>query len=162
VNAPEFLVAAEAMESFRHPDRIVIGARAADEAEAVARLLSAVAPEAPVVFLSPAEAELVKLCANAMLAAKVTMANELAAVCEMFGVDWSRIRVAVGLDARIGTGHTALSAERGFGGRCLPKDVDGLIAASRAAGYTPQVLEAIAELNRLIRAGADRSTDLTR
>ena len=155
-------MAAEAMESFRHPDRIVIGARAADEAEAVARLLSAVAPEAPVVFLSPAEAELVKLCANAMLAAKVTMANELAAVCEMFGVDWSRIRVAVGLDARIGTGHTALSAERGFGGRCLPKDVDGLIAASRAAGYTPQVLEAIAELNRLIRAGADRSTDLTR
>lgn len=160
VSAPEFLIASRAMESFRHPDRLVIGARTPEEALPVARLLSMVAVDAPVVFLSPAEAELMKLCANAMLAAKVIMANELAAVCGMFGVDWSRIREAVGLDPRIGVGHTEVTAERGFGGQCLPKDLDGLISASAAEGYRPRVLEAIAGFNRRIRAMSDGRADV--
>jgi UDPglucose 6-dehydrogenase len=151
VVASEFLVATLPMETFTHPDRIVIGARSGEAATIVADLLTRVAPTAPVVVVSPTEAELVKLCANAMLAAKVAMANELFEVCRRFGVSWSRIQGVVGLDRRIGPDHLTVTPERGFGGACLPKDLDGLIAASRGAGYAAPMLHEIATFNRDIR-----------
>jgi UDPglucose 6-dehydrogenase len=61
-----------------------------------------VVPTAPLVLLRPIEAELAKLASNAMLASKVAMANELFEVCSRYGVDWSRVQPAVGLDRRIG------------------------------------------------------------
>jgi UDPglucose 6-dehydrogenase len=150
-SVPEFLVATQPVETFTRPDRIVIGARSGEAAALLADLMTRVAPGAPVVILRPTEAELVKLCSNAMLAAKVTLANELAEVCRRFGVGWSRIQGVVGLDRRIGPDHLTVTAQRGFGGACLPKDLDGLIAASGAAGYLPPVLIQLAEFNRQIR-----------
>jgi UDPglucose 6-dehydrogenase len=155
VVAPEFLVATHPVETFTHPDRIVIGARSGEAATMVADLLTRVAPAAPVVVVSPTEAELVKLCANAMLAAKVALANELFEVCRRFGVSWSRIQGVVGLDRRIGADHLTVTSERGFGGACLPKDLDGLIAAAHQAGYAPALLQEFADFNRRIRRDAE-------
>jgi UDPglucose 6-dehydrogenase len=156
VVAPEFLVATLPMETFTHPDRLVIGARSGEAATMVADLLTRVAPTAPVVVVSPTEAELVKLCANAMLAAKVAMANELFEVCRRFGVSWSRIQGVVGLDRRIGPDHLSVTPERGFGGACLPKDLDGLIGSASRAGYVPTLLQELAEFNRRVRRNARR------
>ena len=61
------------------------------------------------------------------------------------------MQAAVGLDRRIGPEHLTVSEERGFGGACLPKDLDGLIAAARSVGYEPTVLAEIAGFNRRIR-----------
>jgi UDPglucose 6-dehydrogenase len=150
-SVPEFLVQARPMETFTRPDRVVIGSRSGDSASLLTDLMSRVAPGAPIVVLLPTEAELVKLASNAMLAAKVTMANELAEVSRRHGVSWSRIQGAVGLDRRIGPEHLTVSPERGFGGACLPKDLDGLIAAARQSGYSAPVLDEIASFNRAIR-----------
>jgi UDPglucose 6-dehydrogenase len=153
-SVPEFLVASRAVESFVRPDRIVIGAREPETAATIAGLMKTIAPEAPVVVLEPREAELVKLCSNAMLAAKISMANELSDVCARFGVLWSNVQGVVGLDRRIGPDHLTVTAERGFGGECLPKDLDGLIAVSRESGYEPMLLDEIGALNRNVRHGA--------
>ena len=150
-SVPEFLVASRAVESFVRPDRIVIGARSPKAAKAIAGLMKAIAPEAPVVVLEPREAELVKLCSNAMLAAKVSMANELSDVCADFGVEWSNVQAIVGLDRRIGPEHLTVTTERGFGGECLPKDLDGLIGAARGIGHEPRLLSELAAFNRRIR-----------
>lgn len=150
-SVPEFLVASRAVESFVSPDRVIIGARSAETSSLLAELMSKVAAEAPLVVVRPAEAELMKLCSNAMLAAKVSMANELSAVCNRFGIPWTRVQAVVGLDRRIGPDHLTVTSEGGFGGECLPKDLDGLIEASRAKGYAPRLLEGIAQFNRRIR-----------
>ena len=150
-SVPEFLVASRSVESFVSPDRIIIGARSPETSSVLAELMTKVAPEAPLVVVRPAEAELVKLCSNAMLAAKVSMANELARVCDRFGIPWTRVQAVVGLDRRIGPEHLTVTLERGFGGECLPKDLDGLIAASIVKGYEPRLLRGIAEFNREIR-----------
>ena len=152
---PEFLVATDPSETFRRPDRIVIGSGDGDVAQMLSGLMTRVAPIAPVVVVLPIEAELIKLCSNAMLAAKVTMANELFDVCRRFGVSWSRLQGVVGLDRRIGPDHLTVTAERGFGGVCLPKDLDGLIGASRGAGHDPEILRAVAAFNRRVRRRAD-------
>jgi UDPglucose 6-dehydrogenase len=155
VVAPEFLVATLPMETFTQPDRLVIGARSGDAATMVADLLTRMAPTAPVIVVSPIEAELVKLCSNAMLAAKVAMANELFEVCRRFGVSWSRIQGVVGLDRRIGPDHLTITPERGFGGACLPKDLDGLIGSARRAGYVPTLLQELATFNHRVRREAE-------
>ena len=154
-SVPEFLVQARPLETFSQPDRIVIGSRSGDSAAVLADLMSRVAPGAPIVVLLPAEAELVKLASNAMLAAKVTLANELAEISRRHGVSWGRIQGAVGLDRRIGPDHLTVSAERGFAGACLPKDLDGLIGAAEGAGYQAPVLRNIAAFNRAIRRLVD-------
>jgi UDPglucose 6-dehydrogenase len=100
------------------------------------------------------EAELAKLCSNVMLASKVALANELALICERFEVAWPVVQAAVGLDRRIGPDHLTVTPERGFGGGCFPKDLDGLIAAAREAGYAPTLLKEVAAFNRRIRAEA--------
>jgi 3-hydroxyisobutyrate dehydrogenase-like beta-hydroxyacid dehydrogenase len=148
---PEFLVTRAPMETFTNPDRVVVGARSASTAGTLVALISLVAPAAPVIVVDPTEAELIKLCANAMLAAKVSLANEMALVCEAFGVVWERVQAGVGADPRIGSSHLDVFPERGFSGGCLPKDLDGLIDASRSAGHVPPLLEGVAEFNRMIR-----------
>jgi UDPglucose 6-dehydrogenase len=153
-SVPEFLVAARPHESLARPDRVIIGASSDEAASLVASFMSAISPTAPIVRMRPVEAELAKLCSNVMLASKVAIANELAMICEGFGVAWPAVQSAVGLDRRIGPDHLGVTAERGFGGGCFPKDLDGLIAAAREAGHTPTVLQEIAAFNRRIRAEA--------
>jgi len=148
---PEFLVATRPDETFKHPDRVIIGARSTEVAAILEELIGKVAPEAPVVVVQPIEAELAKLCSNALLAAKVAMANQMSDVCERYGVSWPRVKSVVSLDRRIGPDHLSVTEERGFGGACLPKDLDGLIAAAEYSGQTPPLLRAVADYNRRIR-----------
>jgi UDPglucose 6-dehydrogenase len=149
-SVPEFLVSAHPLETLTRPDRVLIGARSAEVFERVRAVMSAVAPGAPVLFLQPREAELAKLAANAMLAAKVSLANELALICERFGVEWTSIQAAVGLDHRIGLDHLTVTPERGFSGGCLPKDLEGLIEAAHESGYASPLLQAVRDFNRTV------------
>lgn len=158
-SVPEFLVATRPKETFTRPDRVVIGAPTPEAAAILAGLMALVAPAAPQVVVRPDEAEMVKLCSNAMLSAKVAMANELHEICSLYGVAWTRIQAAVGLDRRIGPDHLTVTPERGFGGECLPKDLNGLIAAGRETGYEPDVLAAIAAFNRRVRREAARRSE---
>ena len=148
---PEFLVATMPDETFAHPDRVIIGTRSTEVATILEELIGEVALEAPIVAVRPIEAELAKLCSNALLAAKVAMANEMSDVCDRYGVSWPRVKSIVALDRRIGPDHLSVTEERGFGGACLPKDLDGLIAAAESAGHTPPLLRSVADFNRRIR-----------
>jgi UDPglucose 6-dehydrogenase len=76
-------------------------------------------------------AELTKYMENCFLALKVTFCNEFNDLAQCFKVDYSELRELWLLDPRIGRSHTfVLPDDRGFGGKCLPKDVSGLIAAA--------------------------------
>jgi UDPglucose 6-dehydrogenase len=151
---PEFLLADRPDETFTHPDRVVIGARSPEVASTLVGLMGRVAPEAPTIVVRPIEAELAKLCSNALLAAKVAMANDLSDVCDLYDVAWPRVKALVGIDRRIGPDHLSVTRERGFGGACLPKDLDGLIAAAASEGRPPPLLDAIADFNRRLRDDA--------
>jgi UDPglucose 6-dehydrogenase len=97
-------------------------------------------------------AELVKYMENSFLALKVTFCNEFYDLAELYGVDYNELRELWLLDPRIGRSHTfVFPSDRGFGGRCLPKDVEGLISAARSARYEPKLLEAVLSTNREIR-----------
>jgi UDPglucose 6-dehydrogenase len=97
---------------------------------------------------SAREAELAKYAANLYWATRVTFVNEFAKVCERFGVDYERVREAWLQDPRMSEPYTQRAGyPAGFGGRCWPKDLAALIAASEDAGYAPEFLRAVSEAN---------------
>jgi UDPglucose 6-dehydrogenase len=115
VSNPEFLAEGRAVHDFMSPDRIVIGAFAADDADAVAELYASI--DAPIVRTDVNSAEMIKLAANAFLMTRISFINEIANVCEATGADVVAVAEGVGLDKRLGPHF--LRAGIGYGGSCL-------------------------------------------
>jgi UDPglucose 6-dehydrogenase len=145
---PEFLREGSAVEDFLSPDKVVLGSetdRAAETLRGVFDPLVAQAGDPPVVETGVAEAEMIKYANNGFLAAKISLANDIANICKEYGIDSEEVLSAIGLDHRIGAAF--LGAGVGWGGSCFPKDVAAIIAAARDVGYDPAMLEAAVEVN---------------
>jgi UDPglucose 6-dehydrogenase len=108
-------------------------------------------------YTTPEAAELCKYMENAFLAMKVTFCNEFFELAARCGVDYDELRELWLLDPRIGRSHTFVYPdERGFGGRCLPKDLRAVVASAHQRGYEPRLLSEILESNARFRSRADR------
>jgi UDPglucose 6-dehydrogenase len=146
VSNPEFLREGSAIEDFRNPDRVVIGA--SDE-ESIAMMKTIYAPlhqlEIPFVITNLESAELIKYAANGFLATKISFINEVAQVCERVGADVNDVARGMGLDKRIGPRF--LQTGPGFGGSCFPKDSSALVTIAKAHQYPFQIMEAVLRVN---------------
>jgi UDPglucose 6-dehydrogenase len=146
-SCPEFLREGSAVEDFLHPDRVVVGAEAAD-ASAGAEVEVLYEPvAAPVIRTDVSSAEMIKLASNAFLATKISFINEIANVCEELGADVTEVSRGMGLDQRIGPKF--LQPGIGYGGSCFPKDVSALKQLAGNSGYHFQLLTAVIEVNEL-------------
>ena len=77
------------------------------------------------VMVTPKAAAIYKLSRNAMLAAKVTMANYIYRVCENQNVSYNDVSKILKEHANLGTSHWDVpgpDGQYGFGGSCFPKD----------------------------------------
>ncbi len=148
VSNPEFLREGTAIEDFLHPDRIVIGVKT-KRAEKVMR--DVYAPlKTNVVVTDLKSAELIKHASNSFLATKISFMNSVARVCELVGADATQVAQGMGLDPRIG--RAFLHAGIGFGGFCLPKDLEAFHYISRKVGYEFDLLRTVKEVNEGQRA----------
>ncbi|GIW43719.1 MAG: UDP-glucose 6-dehydrogenase [Candidatus Binatia bacterium] len=147
VSNPEFLKEGAAIEDFMKPDRVVIGT---DSARARALLQELYEPfvrtEQPILFMSAASAEMTKYCANSMLAARISLMNEFANLCEKVGANIDDVRRGVGFDRRIG--QHFLFPGVGYGGSCFPKDVKAVIRTAEQHGLDFRMLRAAEEVNQ--------------
>jgi nucleotide sugar dehydrogenase len=112
-------------------------------------------PEAKYFLTDSTTAELCKYMENAWSATKVTFCNEFFEIAKAFGVSYDELRELWLLDGRVERMHTAVFFDRrGFGGKCLPKDVNGIVRASCKAGYEPRLLQEVLASNDRIRKSA--------
>src|SRR5262249_2403031 len=96
-------------------------------------------------------AELCKYMENCFLAMKVAFVNQFFDIATEFNVDFDELRELWLLDSRIGESHTrTVLPERGFSGRCLPKDMRALVTEMASHGRAP-LLEAVLAYNDLVR-----------
>lgn len=146
VSNPEFLKEGAAVDDFMKPDRIVVGA---DDPSAFETMRELFAPfqrrENIIIEMDIASAELTKYTANAFLAARISLMNEISRIAERVGADIEQIRHGVGSDPRIG--HSFLYAGCGYGGSCFPKDVNALIHTAESLGLNPQLLRSVDAVN---------------
>lgn len=107
-----------------------------------------VGPATRIRFMTALDAELVKYFENTWGATKVTMANEFREICEALGANWHRVREGWIDDPRVEPMHTAVfKNERGFAGKCFPKDTNALLHVARKNGVNPLLLEGMIKSN---------------
>jgi UDPglucose 6-dehydrogenase len=99
-------------------------------------------------------AELCKYMENTFLAAKVAFVNQFYDLAQGFGVSFEALRELWLLDERVGRSHTIVTEERGYRGRCLPKDMAAMIHAAQPVGGAP-LLEAVDRYNDEVCRRAD-------
>lgn len=159
---PEFLREGTAVGDFLHPDRVVVGV---DDEVAERQLKEIYAPvlerrfncpvHSPACPNGPApawvvttinSAELIKHASNSFLALKISYANMVADLAERLGADIEEVVRAMGLDPRIGPSF--LSAGLGFGGFCLPKDLQAFVHLAERSGVDFSMLKEAEKINK--------------
>jgi UDPglucose 6-dehydrogenase len=120
---PELVALGDCINGFLNPDFVVIGADDQRSEDIAAWVYGKLAPEAPKLTLSIAEAEIFKVALNFILTMKISFANTLAGICERFkGANVDNISWAIGHDSRISPKF--LKGGLAFGGFCFPRDVE--------------------------------------
>ncbi len=143
---PEFLREGSAIEDFKRPDRVVVGADTDRAREVMKELYRPLyLNETPLLFTSRETSELIKYAANAFLATKITFINEMADICEKVGADVQEVSRGIGLDGRIG--RKFLHAGPGYGGSCFPKDTLALVRTAEEAGAPSSIVQAVVDVN---------------
>lgn len=105
-------------------------------------------PELIINIVDSKTAELAKYMENCFLATKVTFCNEFFEIAEAMHVDYTKLRETWLLDPRIGRSHTFVYEDnRGFGGNCLPKDLNSLIYQAKMLGVDCTLLDSVRKAN---------------
>ena len=146
VSNPEFLREGAAIDDFKRPDRIVIGAEDEFGREVMRKVYRPLfLNESPILFTGRRSSELIKYAANAFLATKITFINEMADLCEKVGADVQDVSRGIGMDNRIGSKF--LHAGPGFGGSCFPKDTLALLKTAEDFDSPTRIVEAVVMVN---------------
>jgi UDPglucose 6-dehydrogenase len=154
--SPENLRLGKALDVFRHPDRIVVGARS-DEARA--RIQELLAPLGrPLQWMRVESAEMTKHAVNAFLATSVVFINEIAAACEATGADAKEVERGLKSEARIGPG-AYLGPGAAFAGGTLARDVAFLLGMGAQLGFETPLLAGVKQSNDVHRQWARRRLD---
>ena len=146
VSNPEFLKEGDAINDFMRPDRVIVGV---DNESAAKQMRTLYAPiirsHEQMLVMGLRDAEMTKYAANAMLASRISLMNEIANLAERVGVDVENVRLGIGSDRRIG--YSFIYPGCGYGGSCFPKDVKSLAEQGRRHKVKSRMMQAIDDTN---------------
>jgi len=159
---PEFLREGTAVGDFFHPDRIVVGVEDEEAERQLREIYRPIldgkfrcpvhepacppGPVPPFLVTTIASAELIKHASNSFLGLKISYANVIADLCERLGANVEEVTRAMGMDPRIGPQF--LNAGLGFGGFCLPKDIQAFICLAERQGVDFGLLKEAEKINK--------------
>jgi len=152
--SPEFIGEGKYYDRYNYSDNVIatpyfIFGGVREDCRYVFNLLVKITgPSKKYQFVSSREAEMTKYVNNCFLATKVTFSNEIKKICEAMKIDYEVVRELWTLDPRVNKSHTIVfENERGFGGKCLPKDLSALVKHSQIYNYDPQFLKEVQKSN---------------
>ncbi len=140
---PEFLREGIALDDFLNPDRIVLGGWDENSLNVLSEAYEQF--EAPKLKTDIKCAEMIKYTSNALLATKISFANEISRICESIGIDVYEVMDGVGLDHRVK--RDFLNAGAGFGGSCFPKDVKAIVKFAKENDLETELLNSVLSVN---------------
>ncbi|MAG28844.1 hypothetical protein CL632_01710 [bacterium] len=145
---PEFLSEKTSNEDFVKPDKQIIGFT--EKSKDIAQSVLDILPDAPYKkIMKASSAELVKYAVNTYYATKVTFGNMLYDLAQSLGADYEEVKQAFVSDQRITDSHFGVmhGGYRGYGGKCLPKDLQALAALGNQSNVDVSLLETVDLLN---------------
>ena len=101
-------------------------------------------------YVSLVEAEIVKMMANCYAAMNVVFANHVYELSQKMKADYGAVQAAHDRIRHRDQNYLSVTSElRGFGGKCLPKDLDFLIDTFARFGLQQDLFNSIRQDNRL-------------
>ena len=156
---PEFLTENTSFEDFAKPDKNIIGftPQSQDLIPEIIKIL----PLAPTLVVRAKEAEMIKCAINAYYALKVIFNNQLFDLCQHSNINYHRVNCGLTMDKRILDSHSEIfhKGYRGFGGKCLPKDLNNLIAFGNEIGLNLPLFRTIREMNERLKVESQENID---
>jgi len=150
---PEFLRESTYIEDFKIPDRTIIGALNAQVALRLLGLYTKRFPGTKIFRTDPTTAEMVKYFANAMLGNIVIFNNVMFDICKALEISYEEVAKLVSEDRRFNTlkNYFEVTTMRGYGGKCLPKDINALIGRAKELDVDVSFIEKMWNENLRIR-----------
>jgi len=145
VYSPENLKLGQAIDRFRHPPMVVLGADDEGALGAAEALFSPLL--APKLRLDLRTAEMLKHVLNAFSATCISFSNEIAALCDLAGADAVALAEAMHYDGRFGP-ETPLRPGLGFAGGTLARDLNALRSLGARSGQGTPLLDAVLAVNQ--------------
>lgn len=152
---PEFLTEANYLEDFLNAQKTIIGASEDLVSRRIAVLYKSHFPKTTIYQTDPTTAETVKYFANAFLSTKVTFANFFYDFCQKIGIKYEEVKKMAATDPRIVDSHLDVTTVRGFGQKCLPKDLVALIGEFKKLKVNADFFETIWKYNKKVRKTYD-------
>jgi UDPglucose 6-dehydrogenase len=120
----------------------IIGGEDATTAKIASFWLTVLHASAPILQCSAIEAEIIKYCENYWIMQRVDYWNDVYEICDTLGGNFIRVREGLVLDPRFSRTHSNVYPKnRGWAGKCLPKDMNALAYKMRKAGNPLSTLE---------------------
>lgn len=148
---PEFLTERASKLDFINPARIILGGILVVD---VQNLYRSRFPHTPIYWTSLESAEFIKYMCNGFFALKVSFMNECYDIALALGLDFQELKKMFLADMRIGNSHVDCpghDGQRGFGGKCFPKDVAGIIHWAEEEGLYFDTLKTARKVNDRVR-----------
>lgn len=145
---PEFVAQGDIVKGFENPDMILVGT-------AVPSILTPIMTDIytrmtktqPIFsFMTPLEAEIVKISLNGFITTKISFANMISDLCDEAGANKHTVLQAIGADSRIGRKY--FQPGLSFGGPCFPRDTRALKQLMDQHSVPSNILQATTEYNQ--------------
>ncbi len=154
---PEFLREGSAVSDFNYPDRLVFGSEDDMTLDALKRLYKYF--DCHKILVNTRTAEFIKYVNNSLLAMQISFSNEMANLANNIkNIDYQDVLEGVLSDHRWNTPKLKNSSSPeiakylvpgcGFGGSCLPKDVEAIVNIGNKKGLKMEILKSVLEINR--------------
>ena len=143
--SPENLKLGQAIDSFKNPHRIVIGADNEVTLDKTEKLFAPI--NAPKLRMNLRSAEMTKHALNALLGMSISFGNEIANLCDEMGADALKVVGALRTDERIGP-KLPLLPGLGFSGATLARDLTVLQNIGDKMNYETYLVDAVLQVNK--------------
>ena len=147
-HSPEFLTEVTAWRDFSEPVFQLLGYT--KRSKSIADDVLAILPSSKYARVLPAIAtEIFKFTRNAFFAVKLSFVNHIYDICKSMGAEYDALKELMFADPWIGGHHLEAvhKGYRGFGGKCLPKDLKTFIKIFDARGERADLLKAADQFN---------------
>lgn len=161
VVSPELLTERTAEQDFLNPKCRIIGGKS-EHATALQALYEEYSTCQPckVAYCSAVTAAYIKYVANAFFATKVSIMNQFYDLYQKMDrpESWEEVAEILLLDPRLGHSHCQVpgpDGDRGWGGKCFPKDTSALCHYAESKDISMTILRAAIDYNETIRKNRD-------
>jgi nucleotide sugar dehydrogenase len=144
---PEFIAQGEIVKGFLNPDMILVGTNVPSILTPILKeIYDKMTENTPIYsFMTPLEAEIVKISLNGFITTKISFANMISDLCDQVGANKHAVLTAIGSDTRIGRKY--FNPGLSFGGPCFPRDTRALKQLMDQHTIQSDILQATTKYN---------------